>query len=186
MMTLQHVPNFLTFLRILTIPVIVITFYFDDAIFAHRLAAGLFLLASISDFLDGYIARRFNVITKLGKMLDPIADKLLISAILLMLAKFRKANEIPCLLILTREFFISGLREFLGELHISVPVSRLAKIKTTMQMIALFILLLGSKGSGIKVLDSVGQISLWLAAMLTLVTGYSYAKASIRYIIRKE
>jgi CDP-diacylglycerol--glycerol-3-phosphate 3-phosphatidyltransferase len=102
--------------------VIVVAFYFDDVVFSHQLSAALFLLASLTDFLDGYLARKYSLETNFGRMLDPIADKLLIGAVLIMLVKFHKANEIPCILILMREFFIAGLREFLAEIRVSVPV----------------------------------------------------------------
>jgi len=177
----KNIPNYLTIVRICVIPVIIITFYFDDAIFAHRLGALLFCLAAITDFLDGYLARKYNLVTNFGKMLDPIADKLLIGAILMMLVKFNKAGEIPCILILMREFFIAGLREFLGEIKVSMPVSNLAKAKTFMQMLAIFILLLGTAGSSIPYFDQIGQFMLWLAAFLTIITGYYYFKASMKY-----
>ena len=170
----KEIPNILTILRIFIIPVIIITFYFDDLVFAHRLAAGLFLIAAITDFLDGYLARKFNISSTFGRIMDPIADKLLIASILLMLVKFRKVNEIPALLILMREFLISGLREFIMESNIIMPVSKLAKAKTTFQMIAMFFLILGSKGSGIKIMDICGNICLWFAAILTLLSGYNY------------
>lgn len=178
---LKNVPNILTLIRICVIPIIIITFYFDDTVFAHRLGAFLFLLAAVTDFFDGYLARKYNLETNFGKMLDPIADKLLIGAVLLMLVKFNKVNEIPCILILMREFFIAGLREFLAELHVSVPVSKLAQVKTFMQMSALFLLLLGSTGSKLLWLDDLAKATLWLAAVLTIVTGYHYFKACLRY-----
>ena len=180
---IRYVPNILTILRMLIIPTIVITFYFDDKAFAHRLAATLFIIASITDFFDGYIARVFNAHSNFGRMFDPIADKLLIGSILIMLVKFNKVQEIPCLLILAREFVIAGLREFLASVRVSVPVTQLAKIKTAVQMIALTILLLGSTGSGWQYMDLLGQIALWCAAILTIVTGYSYLKASSRYFV---
>ena len=180
-MLARDIPNALTILRIIIIPIIILSFYFDDRIFAHRLSATLFVLASITDFFDGYIARKYNFHSNFGRMLDPIADKLLVGCILIMLVKLDKANEIPCLLILAREFLISGLREFLAELRVSVPVSRIAKFKTAIQMIALAILLLGTKGSGYKYLDDIGHFTLWIAAILTIITGYSYYMASRRY-----
>lgn len=178
---LQNLPNYLTTFRICAIPVIIITFYFDDRIFAHRIGAFLFLLAAITDFFDGYLARKYNLETNLGRMLDPIADKLLVGAVLMMIVKFNKANEIPCILILMREIFIAGLREFLAELHVRVSVSKLAQAKTFMQMAALFLMLLGSVGSGIYWLDDFAHYVLWAAAILTLVTGYHYFRASLRY-----
>lgn len=171
----------LTIFRIIIIPTIVLTFYFDDKAFAHKLAAFLFVVASVTDFLDGYIARAYNVSSNFGIMFDPIADKLLVGSILLMLVKFDKAQEIPCLLILAREFTIAGLREYLAGIRVSVPVTQLAKTKTAVQMIALTILLLGSVGSGWEYMDLVGQIALWVAALLTVATGYSYLRASSRY-----
>ena len=112
-MIARNIPNILTAIRILVIPIIILTFYFDDKAFAHKLSATLFGLACITDFFDGYLARKFNWYSKLGEMLDPIADKLLVSAIILMLVRFEKAQEIPCLLILMREIAVTGMREFL-------------------------------------------------------------------------
>ncbi|CAM81024.1 CDP-diacylglycerol--glycerol-3-phosphate 3-phosphatidyltransferase [Orientia tsutsugamushi] len=177
----RKIPNILTATRISIIPIILITFYFDDVIFSHQLAATLFVIAGITDFFDGYIARKLNLHSSFGRMLDHIADKLLVGSILIMIVKFRRAQELPCLLILCREFLVAGMREFLSQIKVSVPVSRLAKIKTTCQFSALAILLLGSKGSGIHMLDIVGQITLWIAAILTIITGYSYLKACIKY-----
>lgn len=178
---LQNLPNYLTLFRICVIPVIIGTFYFDDKIFAHRLGAFLFALAAITDFFDGHIARKYNLETNWGRMLDPIADKLLVGAVLMMVVKFNKASELPCILILMREIFITGLREFLAELHVRVSVSKLAQVKTTMQMIALFLMLLGSVGSGIIWMDDFAHYAIWAAAILTLITGYHYFRASWRY-----
>ena len=178
----KHIPNILTISRIIVIPIIVITFFFDDVVFAHRLAAGLFFYASATDFLDGYLARKYNLQSNFGRMLDPISDKLLVSCIILMLARFEKVEILPCLLILSREILVSGLREFLSDIRVSVPVDKLAKIKTTVQMLALMTLLLGSKGSGIVYCDLLGKILLWLAAILTIITGFSYIRASTKYL----
>jgi cardiolipin synthase len=174
----RHLPNFLTIVRM---GVIVLTFYFDDVVIAHQLSSFLFLIACITDFFDGYIARKFNLESNLGKMLDPIADKILVGTILIMLVKFKKASELPCILILIREFAVAGLREFLAEIRVSVPVTRLAKIKTFMQMTALFILLLGTQGSGISYLNEIGQTALWIAALITIFTGWSYFYAATKY-----
>ncbi len=178
---IKNIPNILTVTRIAVIPIIVLTFYFEDVVFAHRLGAGLFVLACVTDFLDGYLARKFNLQSSFGIMLDPIADKLLVASVLLMLVKFDRAQELPCLLILTRELTVAGLREFLAQVHVSVPVSELAKVKTAVQMVALAILILGSKGSGMEYMDIVGQVTIWIAAILTVVTGYSYFKACTKY-----
>ena len=177
----KNIPNILTMLRILIIPIIVVTFYFDDKVFAYQIASGLFILAGVTDFLDGYLARKYKLQSKFGIMLDPIADKLLIGSVLIMLVKFDRAEEIPCLLIMIREFAVAGLREFLAQVRISVPVSNIAKVKTFMQIIALAVLLLGSKGSGIEAMDSFGAMLLWVTALLTIFTGYSYLRASRKY-----
>jgi len=177
----KNIPNYLTIGRIAVIPVIIMTFYLDNSKLAHRIGAILFILASITDFFDGYIARKFNLVSSFGRMFDPIADKLLVGCVILMLVKRGLAGEIPCLLILAREFLVAGLREFLALIRVNMPVSRLAKVKTFMQMFALSILILGSKGSGIVYFDLLGQISIWIAATLTLITGYSYFKACKKY-----
>ena len=114
-------------------------------------------------------------------MFDPIADKVLVGCILLMLVKTGRADEVPCLLILAREFIVAGLREFLIQVKVSVPVSQIAKVKTTIQMTAITLLIIGSRGSGIESLDLIGHISLWIAAILTIVSGYSYLKACSKY-----
>lgn len=163
------------------IPIIIFTFYFDDRAFAHRLAAVLFGIACITDFLDGYLARKFNWYSKLGAMLDPIADKLLVSGIMLMLVKFEKAQEIPCLLILMREIAVAGMREFLANVKVSVPVTQLSKLKTAAQMLSIFVLLLGNKGSSLEFFDFLGNMLLWIAAILTVMTGYWYFKSYMKY-----
>ena len=177
----KNLPNYLTIIRMLAIPIIVMSFYFDDSKFAHRVGGVLFLLASFTDFLDGYLARKYNLTSDFGRMFDPIADKVLVGCVLVMLVKDGRADEIPCLLILAREFVVAGLREFLAQVRVSVPVTWLAKVKTTIQMSAITMLLIGEVGSGIESLDLIGHISLWIAAILTLITGYSYLKASSEY-----
>ena len=177
----RHLPNILTIIRIGAIPIIILTFYFNDRVIAHQLAAFLFLIACATDFFDGYIARKFQLESNLGKMLDPIADKLLVGSILIMMVKFDKVSELPCILILIREFAVAGLREFLADIRVSVPVSHLAKIKTFLQMAALFILLLGTEGSGITYLSEIGGIALWIAALITIFTGWSYFRAAMKY-----
>jgi cardiolipin synthase (CMP-forming) len=179
MNTLLSFPNMLTMLRIAIIPVVVVTFYFENGILARRIGASLFLIASITDFLDGFVARRLGLQSSIGKMLDPIADKLMVGSVLLMLVRFRRVNELPCLLILAREFIVAGLREFLGGLRIGLPVSGIAKFKTFIQMMSLSLILLGSRGSGIEYVDFLGSILLWVTAIFTLITGYSYLIAAI-------
>lgn len=177
----KNLPNYLTIGRIIVIPIIILTFYFEDSRLAHQVGAALFVLASITDFFDGYLARKFNLVSTFGKMFDPIADKLLVGCVIIMLVKKERVGELPCLLILAREFLVAGLREFLAQIRVSVPVSKLAQVKTFVQMFALTILILGSKGSGASYMDLFGQIALWIAAILTLITGYSYLKACSKY-----
>lgn len=178
----KYIPNILTFSRILSIPVIILTFYFEDSVLGHKLGGLLFITASVTDFFDGYLARKYDITSNFGRIFDPIADKLLVGAVLMLMVKFNRADEIPCLLILLREFTIAGLREVLSEIKVSVPVSNLAKVKTTIQMIALSILILGSKGSGVVYLDTIGRVMLWLAALLTIFTAVSYFKAAMHYL----
>ncbi|GAB4169898.1 MAG: CDP-diacylglycerol--glycerol-3-phosphate 3-phosphatidyltransferase [Rickettsiaceae bacterium] len=177
----KNIPNYLTMLRLVAIPVIVMTFYFEDSKFAHRLGGIIFAVASLTDFFDGYLARKYNLVSSFGKMFDPIADKVLVGCVLVMLVKDSRADEVPCLLILAREFVVAGLREFLAQVRVSVPVSRVAKIKTAIQMTSITMLIIGPAGSGIKHLDLIGNISIWIAAILTIVSGYSYLKACSRY-----
>ena len=177
----KNLPNYLTIIRMLAIPIILMSFYFEDSKFAHRLGGIVFALASVTDFFDGYLARKYNLVSSFGTMFDPIADKVLVGCVLMMLVKDGRADEVPCLLILARELIVAGLREFLAQVQVSVPVTLLAKIKTSIQMIALTALILGSTGSGIDSLDFIGHICLWIAAILTLVTGYSYLKASSKH-----
>lgn len=181
-MVINNIPNILTFLRIAIIPIIVGSFYFDDKVLAHRIAATLFLFAGMTDFFDGYLARKYDAQSEFGKMLDPLADKLLVSSILLMLAKFRKVSEIPCLIILTREFIVAGLREYLSLQKVVLPVSSLAKLKTAAQFLAFFLLLLGAQGSGIKAVNFLGKFTLWFASALTVITGYVYLTTTINYM----
>ncbi len=178
---LKRLPNILTISRIVVIPILVISFYLPGK-WSHWLAAGLFLLASVTDFLDGYLARAWKAQSKLGRFLDPIADKLLVVTAIVMLVSSTKISGIeviPAIAIVGREIFVSGLREFLAELQVSLPVSKLGKIKTAMQMAALFLLLLGTEGSGIVGTDIIGHIALWMAAVLTVISGYAYLRAGL-------
>lgn len=180
---LKNIPNILTISRIIVIPFIVISFFiFESSKIAHIVAALLFLYASITDFLDGYLARTYLIQSKIGSFLDPIADKLLVISSIVMLVHFRMADILPALAIICREILVSGLREFLANVRISIPVSNLSKVKTAVQMAAIFMLLLGSKGSGIESLNIIARISLWVAAALTIFTGYVYLKGSLRYL----
>lgn len=183
----KNLPNLLTFLRIALIPFLVASFYMWEWFpetkgqKSHWIAASLFALAGITDFFDGYLARAWKVDSKIGRLFDPIADKLLVATAIVLLVHFDRADIIPSLIIICREIFVSGLREFLAEINVRVPVSRLAKIKTAVQMLAIFLLILGTAGSGAEWTELVGNTLLWIAALLTLVTGYSYLRAGLKH-----
>lgn len=174
-------PNILTISRIIIIPILVASFYIEGKL-SHWTAAGLFAAASITDFFDGYLARMWQVQSKLGQFLDPIADKLLVVTAIVMLVHFDRAHIIPSLMILCREILVSGLREFLAQINVSLPVSKLAKIKTATQMLAIFLLILGTEGSGEELTKMVGNVALWTAAILTIFTGYAYLKAGLKHM----
>lgn len=178
---LKNIPNFLTISRIISIP-LVLLFYWVGGKYGEIISAALFMVACITDFLDGYLARIYSIQTRLGRFLDPIADKLLVGSVILLLVYLKKADILPSIAIICREILVSGLREFLAEIRVSVPVSNLAKIKTGFQMSAIFMLLLGSGGSGFIYMDFLGSIALWIAAGLTLFTGYVYLKAGLKYL----
>lgn len=182
----NQIPNILTISRIAVIPFLLLAMYFDQSVFGHRLAATLFIYACITDFLDGYLARAWSIQSKFGQFLDPIADKLLVGSVLMMLVHFDRADLFPAIAIMSREILVSGLREFLAELRIGVPVSELAKIKTALQMIAIFILVLGNEGLNFPYTNLIGHSFLWLAAILTIITGYVYLRAGISHIIEEQ
>jgi len=143
---------------------------------------GLFTTAGITDFFDGYLARRSNQVSPLGRFLDPIADKLLVAALLLMLVGFERMTiwTYPAaVVIMMRELLVSGLREFLAETRISVPVTKLAKWKTTLQMFTLGFLIVGTDAPSWIPAQMIGEVGLWLAALLTLITGYDYLKEGL-------
>jgi cardiolipin synthase (CMP-forming) len=186
------IPNLLTYGRILAIPLIVFCFFLEGTLqstdFARWAALALFTIASITDFLDGYLARIWNQTSNIGRMLDPIADKLLVSTCLLLLAADTEKTIAgwslwAAIIILCREILVSGLREYLAALKVSVPVTRIAKWKTTVQMLALGFLLAGPAGD--KILPHTTQIGislLWVAAILTMYTGYDYFRAGLKHI----
>ena len=178
----KNLPNLLTFSRVLVIPFIILAIFFPQKP-AHWIATFLFITACITDFADGYLARRWGIVSPLGRFLDPVADKLLVCSTLLMLVgtgAIRGASLLPAVVILCREILVSGLREFLAELNVGMPVSWGAKWKTAIQMIALGCLLIGDAGPLLPVLvwKSMGIAFLWLAAGLTVYTGYDYLKAA--------
>jgi cardiolipin synthase (CMP-forming) len=177
--------NILTMSRIAAIPAIVGLMFLQDLVW-HWVALGLFALACITDFFDGYVARRLHQISRLGRFLDPIADKLVVAAILLVLVSIRHIDGwsvLAALIILCREILVSGLREFLAELRVGVPVSTLAKWKTTVQMVALGFLLVAKPTSELPINAMlIGEGLLWLAAILTLVTGYDYMTIGLKHM----
>jgi cardiolipin synthase len=183
---LTSVPNLLTLSRILAIPLVVATFYVSGD-YARWFCCVLFSAAGITDWLDGHVARRWEQQSELGRFLDPIADKLLVSATLFMLTATGRLSShavLPALVILCREILVSGLREYLAGLRVGVPVSRLAKWKTMIQMMAIGWLIVGDAGWHVIPVVAIGETLLWLAALLTIVTGYDYLRAGLSHIAR--
>lgn len=186
-------PNLLTYGRIIAVPLLVICFFLEGKLqssdFARWSALGVFVLASITDYLDGYLARAWQQTSTIGRMLDPIADKLLIASCLLLLAADTDKTIAgwslwAAIIILCREILVSGLREYLAELKVSLPVTQLAKWKTAVQMIAIAFLLAGSAGDKIiPHVTTAGITLLWIAAIITLYTGYDYFRAGIKHVI---
>lgn len=185
-------PNLLTYARIAAIPVIVGLLFWPGEPVMRWYALGVYSFAGISDYLDGYLARAYAQQSSLGRMLDPIADKLLIAACLMILVadgSIRSWSIWAAIVILSREILVSGLREFLAEVKISVPVSRLAKWKTTAQIVCVGFLIAGIAGDDLLPkgwTHVIGIALLWVAAILTIVTGYDYMKASVRHLMDEE
>ena len=184
-------PNLLTYARIIAVPLVVLCFFLEGRLqssdAARWGALAIFLIASITDFFDGYLARIWQQTSTIGRMLDPIADKLLVSAVLLLLAAdgtIAGWTLWAAIIILCREILVSGLREYLAELKVSVPVSRLAKWKTTIQMVAIAFLLTGPAGDKIVPIVTIsGIILLWIAALITLYTGWDYFRAGLKHVV---
>ncbi|MBO7484209.1 MAG: CDP-diacylglycerol--glycerol-3-phosphate 3-phosphatidyltransferase [Alphaproteobacteria bacterium] len=182
-----NIPNLLTLIRIWAIPAIVMTFFIEGA-WASWLGVALFIVAGITDYMDGYLARHLNQLSRFGRILDPIADKLLVGSILIMLAWQQRLPEImvlPAVVILCREILVSGLREFLAEIKVGCPVTRLAKWKTACQMVALPVLMVCDprvSGCFYRLFTVVGSVALWGAAILTVMTGYDYWKSGRKYM----
>ena len=177
-------PNLLTLFRIAAIPGIVALFFLDSDL-GKYLACGLFGIAAITDFFDGYLARAYGQQSSFGKFLDPVADKLLVSSALLMATGFGQISGLtilPAVVILCREILVSGLREFLAGVQIGVPVSTLAKWKTMIQMFAIGFLIVGDSGPDALPTRLIGEWGLWAAAVLTLITGYDYLRASLHHL----
>ncbi len=188
-------PNLLTYGRILAVPLVVICFYLEGRLqssdFARWTALGIFVVASVTDFFDGWLARLWGQTSTIGRMLDPIADKLLVATCLLLLAADTDKTIAgwslwAAIIILCREILVSGLREYLAELKVSVPVTRIAKWKTTLQMVAVGFLLAGPAGD--KILPHTTEIGitlLWIAAIITIYTGYDYFRAGMKHVIEE-
>ena len=188
---LTTLPNLLTLSRIAAIPLVIVTFYVPLP-YGPWIGCCLFALAGFTDWLDGQLARRWKQQSELGRFLDPIADKLLVAAILFMLGALQLRQDpppgtlavtilfiLPALVILSREILVSGLREHLATLKVRVPSSRLAKWKTGLQMGAIGVLLVGDAGPAILPVTLIGELMLWAAAVLTLVTGYDYLRSGL-------
>ena len=190
---LKKIPNILTIGRIIIVPFFVLAFYLPG-FYGDLTACVLFVIASFTDFLDGMLARMMGEESKLGELLDPIADKIIVATALILLVMsgtIRHYEVIAAIIILTREILISGLREFLARGQIKLPVTNLAKLKTFLQMIAIALLLTGETGN--KILNfqdynaqTIGIILLWLSAFLTLYTGYEYLRKGIDHAISED
>jgi cardiolipin synthase len=184
-------PNLLTYARIIAVPVVAACLYWQallgGGLWLRWVALSIFIAAGVTDILDGYFARAWQQQTSLGRMLDPIADKLLVAACLLMLAvdgTIAGWSLWAALIILCREILVSGLREYLAELRVSMPVTQLAKWKTIGQMVAVGFLLAGRAGDQVvPYVTHVGLVLLWLSALLTLYTGWDYLRAGLEHLI---
>ena len=185
---MYNLPNLLTISRIVVIPVIFLAIYIHSALWSI-FAGVLFVLASITDYLDGYFARSRNQNSVLGRLLDPIADKLLVVSALLIIVANHMVNPItyiPVIIIMCREVLVSGLREFLAEFRVGMPVTRLAKWKTGFQMTAISMILLKHLYFIGQPVGVIGEILLWIAGILTFVTGYQYFEKCLDYIYTVE
>ncbi|WP_293858749.1 CDP-diacylglycerol--glycerol-3-phosphate 3-phosphatidyltransferase [uncultured Alsobacter sp.] len=183
-------PNVLTYGRVVAVPVVVVCMFWPEEFWMRWVALGVFTAAAITDYFDGYLARAWSQQSALGRMLDPIADKLLVAACLLMLVADRTISSWSiwaAIVILSREILVSGLREYLAELRVSVPVSTVAKWKTTLQLVALGFLIVGPAGETVLPgTVTIGLVLLWIAALLTLYTGWDYFRAGIHHVIDHE
>ncbi|HEX8442519.1 MAG TPA: CDP-alcohol phosphatidyltransferase family protein [Allosphingosinicella sp.] len=189
-------PNLLTLSRILAVPILVFLLWKPSPI-DYAITYVLYCLVGITDYFDGYLARAQGTVSRLGQFLDPIADKIMVVAVIVMLISSRQFASleapggepvihdyhiVPALIILLREIIVSGLREFLAGVQVSVPVSRLAKWKTTLQLVALGALILGGAVPDLPWVHDVGLASLWAAATLTLVTGWDYLRVGLKHM----
>ena len=190
-----NLPNMLTYGRIIAVPLVVLCFFLEGRLqssdFARWTALAIFIAASVTDWFDGYLARAWKQTSNIGKMLDPIADKLLVATCLLLLAAdtdhrggIAGWSLWAAIIILCREILVSGLREYLAALKVSVPVTQLAKWKTATQMVAIGFLLAGPAGDKLfPYTTQIGLTLLWIAAIVTLYTGYDYFRAGAKHIM---
>ena len=184
MAKIYTIPNIITFIRIFLIPIILYLLFSENPNIV-LIAGLLFIVSSVSDYFDGYLARTLNQSSKLGTLLDPIADKLLIASVIVVLVDtgvITNIHVVPAIIILLREIAISGLREFLAKLNTDMPVSKLAKYKTTFQMVSLSILIISLGFELNDLLWNIGLITLWIAAIFTLLSGYNYMVKGLKHI----
>jgi cardiolipin synthase (CMP-forming) len=186
---MMSLPNILTLSRIVTVPLLVALLWFPGWTLGYALGFALYCLMGVTDYFDGYLARANGQVSKLGVFLDPIADKIMVAAVIMMLvgtrheaASIMGLNIIPAGIILLREIAVSGLREFLAGLQVSVPVSKLAKWKTALQIVALGALILAGALPQWHWIKQAGVVSLWAAAALTLITGWDYLRVGIKHM----
>ena len=185
-----NLPNSLTYARVAAVPVVVALLFWPEDYWSRWAALGVFVAAAVTDYFDGYFARAYAQQSQLGRMLDPIADKLLVAASLLMLGADGTIEGLhlwAAIVILCREVLVSGLREYLAELKVGVPVSRVAKWKTVLQLVALGFLISGPAGEAlIAGTHVVGLVFLWIAAGLTIYTGWDYLKVGIATVVDRD
>jgi cardiolipin synthase (CMP-forming) len=182
---LSTAPNILTVGRIGCVPIVVAMFYLDGD-WPRWVTCAVFTVAATTDYVDGYLARNWQQQSLFGRWLDPVADKLLVAAAVVMLVGFERAPVVPSLIIVLREITVSGLREYMAEVSVGLPVSRLAKWKTAVQMTAIGFLLVGGAGPAWLPVKAIGWWGLWIAAILTLVTGWDYLQAGLRHMLTDE
>ena len=184
MAKIYTIPNIITFIRIFLIPIILYLLFSENPNIV-LIAGLLFIISSVSDYFDGYLARTLNQSSKLGTLLDPIADKLLIASVIVVLVDtgvISNIHVVPAIIILLREIAISGLREFLAKFNTDMPVSKLAKYKTTFQMVSLSILIISLGFELNDLLWNIGLITLWIAAIITLLSAYNYMVKGLKHI----
>jgi cardiolipin synthase len=189
--SIKQIPNILTVFRIASVPFLIASCFLDSKTY-HFIAAGLFLVASVTDFFDGYLARLLRAQSRVGQLFDPIADKLLVASAILILVHaggIGRYDIIPAATILCREILVSGLREFLARDAVNLPVNKYGKVKTGVQMTAIFLLLLGVEGpslepvvEGATLSELLGRILLWVAGAMTAFSGYVYLRAGLKHI----